>query len=146
MLKLSKRVEYGLLSIQYMAQQPQAIVSAKDIAEQFNISFTLVAKVLQQLVRAGVVRSFAGVRGGYALAKPAADVSVAAVIEAIEGTQNGLVECQEEHDHVCSAQGTCTLREPLQVLHDRIVSTFASMTVAELATPQLIQITTFQTS
>lgn len=141
MLKLSKRVEYALLSIQVMAKKPDCVVSAKDIAERFNISFTLVAKVLQQLVHAGLVRSFAGMRGGYTLAKHAELVSIADVIEAIEGGTSALVECQEEHEHSCTAQTSCTIKEPLQVLHDRIVLTFASMSVAELAGPELIQIT-----
>ena len=141
MLKLSKRVEYALLSIQVMAKNPDTVVSAKDVADRFNISFTLVAKVLQQLVHAGVVRSYAGVRGGYALARHAELVSIADVIEAIEGSTSRLVECQEEHDHACTAHTQCTIKEPLQVLHDRIVSTFASMSVAELAGPQLVQIT-----
>jgi len=141
MIKLSKRVEYALLSIQVMAKNPDAVVSAKDIADRFNISFTLLAKVLQQLVHAGVVRSFAGMRGGYMLAKQAELVSIADVIEAIEGSANGLVECQDEHNNACTAHTSCTIKEPLQVLHDRIVSTFASMSVAELAGPELVQIT-----
>ncbi len=141
MLKLSKRVEYALLAMQDMALRPSDIVSAKDIAEKYSISQALVAKVLQQLVRDGVVRSYAGVNGGYALAAEPADISIERVIKAIEGQANGLVDCQDSADHDCSAHGSCTIREPLTVLHERIKATFRSMTVAELASPQqLVQL------
>lgn len=138
MLKLSKRIEYALLAVQEMARQPGTIVSAKDIAERFDISFTLLAKVLQQLVHAGYVRSYHGVRGGYELAVASDRLSVADVIVAVDGRKSGLVECQDEGDHGCTTHGSCTIREPLAVLQERITSTFASMTVQELAQPPLL--------
>jgi len=135
MLKLSKRIEYALLAVQEMARQPGTIVSAKDIAERFDISFTLLAKVLQQLVHAGYVRSYHGVRGGYELALPSDRLSVADVIVAVDGRKSGLVACQDEVEHTCATVGNCTIREPLAILQERITSTFASMTVQELARP-----------
>ncbi|MCX6140172.1 MAG: Rrf2 family transcriptional regulator [Candidatus Kapabacteria bacterium] len=136
MLKLSKRVEYALLAMQDMAQRPDAIVSAKDVAERYSISQALVAKVLQQLVRDGVVRSYAGVNGGYALSTEPSLISIERVIQAIEGQDNGLVDCQDSEDHECSALGSCTIREPLSVLQERIKETFRSMSIAELASPK----------
>lgn len=139
MIKLSKRIEYALLAVQEMARQPGAIVSAKDIAERFDISFTLLAKVLQQLVHAGYVRSYHGVRGGYELAVASNRLSVADVIVAVDGRKSALVECQDDVDHAaCTTQGNCTIREPLAVLQERITSTFASMTVQELAQPPML--------
>lgn len=136
MLKLSKRVEYALLAMQDMAKRPDAIVSAKDLADRYSISQALVAKVLQQLVRDGIVRSYAGVNGGYALSTEAALISIERVIQAIEGQSNGLVDCQDSEEHTCSALESCTIREPLSVLQERIKETFRSMSVAELASPK----------
>lgn len=138
MLKLSKRIEYALLAVQEMARQPGSIVSAKDLADRFDISFTLLAKVLQQLVHAGYVRSYHGVRGGYELAVASDRLSVADVIVAVDGRKSGLVECQDEGDHACVTLGSCTIREPLAILQERITSTFASMTVQELAHPPVL--------
>ncbi len=131
MLKLSKRVEYALLAVQEMARQPETVVSAKDVAARFNISFTLVAKVLQQLGHAGYVRSSKGVRGGYVLAVAPQKISIADVIEAVEGRQ-AIVDCQDETEHDCSVQHCCTIRGPLAILQERITTTFSSMSVAEL--------------
>jgi Rrf2 family iron-sulfur cluster assembly transcriptional regulator len=147
MIKLSKRIEYALLAVQEMARQPGAIVSAKDLAERFDISFTLLAKVLQQLVHAGYVRSYAGVRGGYELAVAADRLSVADVIVAVDGRKSALVECQDAADHACTTVGNCTIREPLALLQERITMAFASMTLQELAHPQaLVSLTLTETS
>lgn len=141
MLRLSKRVEYGLLAVQAMSCAPECIVSAKDIARRFDISLALVAKVLQQLVRAELVTSFHGTNGGYTLARKANQVSVADVINAIEGADASIVNCQEHSADECSVLDSCTIREPLSVLQLRIQETLASMSVAEL-TPinQLVQL------
>ena len=136
MLKLSKKVEYGLMAVQHMASCPETVVSAKDIAACFGISQALVAKVLQSLVRASIVQSYHGANGGYVLAMAASNISVADVIEAIEGRQGALVACQD-HDHDdCSVHENCTIREPLSILQERIRATFKTMSVAELAHPR----------
>lgn len=136
MLRLSKRVEYGLLAMQDMVRRPETVVSAKDVAERYAISQALLAKVLQQLVRAGVVRSFAGVHGGYVLAQDPATVSIEQVITAIEGSSAALVDCQDTEDHDCSAHEHCTIKAPLAILQERINATFRSMSLAELASPR----------
>ena len=143
MLRLSKKVEYSLLAMQFMASKPDEVVSAKDISLTFGISPALVAKVLQSLVRASLVKSYYGVKGGYQLARDASAISIADVIVAIEGCEAAIVECQHEHHDTCEVLTSCTIRKPLSLLQLRINDTFASMSVAELATPtpQLIPIT-----
>ena len=136
MLRLSKRVEYGLLAVQDMARRPDTVVSAKDVADRYAISQALLAKVLQQLVRAGVVRSYAGVHGGYALAHDPSSMAIEQVINAIEGASGALVDCQDADDHSCSAHEHCTIKAPLAILQERINATFRSMSLAELASPR----------
>lgn len=136
MIRLSKRVEYGLLAMQDMVSRPETVVSAKDVAERYSISQALLAKVLQRLVHAGVVRSFSGVHGGYVLAQDPAVISIDQVIAAIEGSSSALVDCQDTDDHDCSAHEHCTIKAPLAILQERINATFRSMSVAELASPR----------
>lgn len=122
--------------MQDMVRRPETVVSAKDVAERYAISQALLAKVLQQLVRAGVVRSFAGVHGGYVLAQDPSTVSIEQVITAIEGSSAALVDCQDTEDHDCSAHEHCTIKAPLAILQERINATFRSMSLAELASPR----------
>lgn len=138
MLKLSKKVEYALLAVQYMAGRQGSVVSAKDVALRFDISLALVAKVLQSLVRAGLVVSYHGANGGYALARNASDISIADVIHGVEGRHAAIVDCQDHTSGDCCTHETCTIREPLTILQERINDTFRTMNVSELSSPTLV--------
>lgn len=140
MLKLSKRVEYALLAVQALVSRPAGRITAKDVSTQFGISQALVAKVLQQLASAGVVQSFHGINGGYIFARDPECVTIANVIEAVEGKQGALVDCHNQSSHVCSLEETCTIKQPLAVLQHRMYGTLESMSVAELATTTPVQI------
>ncbi|MES2765776.1 MAG: Rrf2 family transcriptional regulator [Bacteroidota bacterium] len=132
MLRLSKKIEYALLAVQYLAQREGSCVSAKEMAEAYNLSFELISKVLQSLIKTGFVVSRQGSQGGYTLAKKAAQISVADVMYAIEGKKN-LVECGDgEADCTCYVSEKCTIKDPLQLLQEKIDATLNSMTIAEM--------------
>src|SRR5919201_445368 len=98
MLRLSKKTDYGLMAMVHLAaHEDQGAASARDIAEQYDIPLELLAKVLQQLMRKGLLRSLHGTRGGYRLARPASAVSVAEVIEALDGPL-GITQCAVSDD------------------------------------------------
>jgi Rrf2 family protein len=101
------------------------------MAEQHGLPLELLAKVLQRLVREGLLASHQGIRGGYELARPAGDISVADVIQAIDGPLT-MTACSE-HDARCDQYPTCNVRDPLWRLKDRIVETLESCSVADLA-------------
>ena len=85
MFKLSKKSEYALMAARYMALNNHGnSVTAKEIAESYNISFELVAKVLQSLVKNEIVNSFQGVKGGYSLKRNPLEISLIDLIQAVE--------------------------------------------------------------
>jgi len=141
MLRLSKRSDYALIALRHLATKgnrsltgdasPPA-ASARELAERFDIPLELLAKVLQKLVRAGLLVSHQGIRGGYVLARPAADISVADIIVAVDGPLT-VTACSDE-DQTCDQFLKCNVRDPLWRLKDRIVSALAACTLAELAT------------
>ena len=86
MLRLSKKAEYALMALKDLASRPEAeAASAREIAERYGIPIELMAKVLQRLVRQDLLASHHGTRGGYQLSRSARLISVADVIEAIDG-------------------------------------------------------------
>src|SRR5262245_60110492 len=86
MLRLSKKADYALLSMRHMAAHAdRGAVSSRELAERYDIPAELLAKVLQKLVRGRLLLSIQGIRGGYALARAAAQISVADVIQAVDG-------------------------------------------------------------
>ena len=85
-MQVTREGDYGIRSILYLARQPYKKVSfIAEIADEYQIPRTFLAKILQKLVKAKIVRSYRGVKGGFSLAKPARDISALDVLEAIEG-------------------------------------------------------------
>ena len=131
MLRLSKKADYALLALRHLAASQPGAVSARELAESYDLPPELLAKVLQLLVRAKLLTSQQGIRGGYALAKKPADISVADVILAIDGPMT--VTACSESDQSCEQYKKCNIRDPLWKLKDRIVSALSATSVAELA-------------
>jgi len=142
MLRFTKRADYGLMAIHYIAVQEElGAVSAKRIAEEFAIPPELLAKILQQLARERLIVSQNGPRGGYVLARRPIEITVGQVVRALEGPIN-IVECLEE-DSDCPQMARCNLRRPVQKIQAAISQLLDGMTLAELAgadVPELITI------
>jgi Rrf2 family protein len=132
MLRLSKKADYALMAMKHLAVRgDQGSSSAREIAEQYNIPIELMAKVLQRLVRRGLLVSHQGTRGGYQLARRPAQISVADVIQAIEGPV-AVTACRTD-DGECEQFSKCNVRDPLFKVRDRILAALGECTIAELA-------------
>ena len=132
MLRLSKKADYALLSMRHLAAHAdRGAVSARELAEKYAIPPELLAKVLQKLVRGGLLASHQGIRGGYGLARAAALISVADVIQAVDGPLT-VTACSED-DHSCDQYSRCNIRDPLWRIKDRIVAALDATSLAELA-------------
>src|SRR5438046_10688121 len=95
MLRFTKRADYGLMAIDSIAIHGyRGSVSAKRIADEFGIPPELLAKILQRLARERLIVSYNGPKGGYALARRPAEISVGQVVRVLEGPIN-IVECME---------------------------------------------------
>jgi Rrf2 family protein len=131
MLRLSKKADYALMAMKHLAlQADRGSASAREIAHHYEIPVELLAKVLQRLVRRGLLASHQGTRGGYQLARAAAAISIADVIQAIDGPLT-MTACSTE-DHRCDQYSSCSVRDPLWRIKDRIVTALATCTVADL--------------
>ena len=133
MLRLSKKADYALIAMKHLAQSAGAAqsTSAREIAEQYDIPIELMAKVLQRLVRTGLLVSTQGTRGGYTLGRSSSLITVAEVIQAIDGPVAVTACSTESHD--CEQFGKCSIRDPLWQIRERIVTALATVTIAEMA-------------
>src|SRR5580704_7304823 len=136
MLRLTKKADYGLMALKYLAEQPGGSAhspvaqSAKDIAQAYHIPPPLLAKILQTLARAGLLVSHAGTNGGYALARPANQISAFEVIRAIDGPLF-ITSCITIHG-ACDLAGHCTIKEPLRKVNDSIKDLLNGIRIADL--------------
>jgi Rrf2 family protein len=132
MLRLSKKADYALIAMKHLAVRgDRASSSAREIAELYGIPIELMAKVLQRLVRRGLLASQQGTRGGYQLARVPADISVADVIQAIDGPVT-VTACSTD-DVQCEQFSKCNVRDPLWRVRERILTALGECTIAELA-------------
>jgi len=141
MLRFTKRADYGLMAIHYIAVNDGfGAVSAKRIAEEFTIPPELMAKILQRLAKQRLIVSTNGPKGGYALARRPTEITVGQVIRALEGPIN-IVSCLEDAD--CPQMQKCNLRRPVQKIQAAISQVLDTMSLAELTSadvPELLSI------
>ena len=132
MLRLSKKADYALMAVRHLAlPDGPSSASAREIAEEYGIPLELMAKVLQRLVRAGLLSSTQGARGGYMLSRLPAAISVSDVIQAIDGPFM-VTACSTDNDD-CDQYSKCSVRDPLWQIRERIVATLDTVTIAEMA-------------
>src|SRR3989440_6327059 len=135
MLRLSKKADYALMAMKHLAlrgdRSSHATASAREIAELYDSPIELMAKVLQRLVRRGLLASQQGTRGGYQLARTPTLISVADVIQAIDGPVT-VTACSTEEGQ-CEQFAKCNVRDPLWRVRERILAALGDCTIAELA-------------
>jgi len=132
MLRLSKKADYALIAMKHLALRGDlGSSSAREIAEQYDIPIELMAKVLQRLVQRGLLASQQGTRGGYQLSRLPRQITVADVIQAIEGPVT-VTACTTEDGH-CEQFTKCNVRDPLWRVRERILQALGECTIAQLA-------------
>lgn len=132
MLSMNKKTDYALLALSYLTRiEPGRTANTKEIAEQHDLPVELLAKIMQILAKARLVVSTSGPTGGYRLAKPAAEISVGAIIEIIEG-RPALAQCMRSVDNVCGQHDKCTIRTPMMRINARIFQMLDHVSLAEI--------------
>jgi len=132
MFKLSKKADYGLIAMKHLANhRDQHACSANEIAEEYGVSTTLMAKVLQKLAKQSLVAAKHGSTGGYQLTRRPEQVSALEVITAIDGPVF-ITSCVTNHG-ACDATERCSVKEPLRRVNESIMEVLSTVTVAHLS-------------
>jgi Rrf2 family protein len=132
MLKLSKKVDYGLIALMHLARFDDSSWSAREIAESYDIPGGLMAKVLQKMGRKGLVASHQGTKGGYTLGRRADQIKAVEVVEVIDGPVS-LAQCfSSEGSGSCVQFEKCHLKSPLQRLNDIVIRILGQVSIAQL--------------
>lgn len=122
-LRVSRKIDYGLRAMVHLATIPAGtVVSFREVARKMSVPEDFLAKILKSLVDEGLVRSARGPHGGYALAKPASEISFLDVIEAIEGPI-ALNVCLDPDD-VCARQTVCMMHEVWRTAQERMLDVY----------------------
>ena len=130
MLRLTKRSEYGLMALAFMAQSGQAYTSVREIVSKLGIPRRLLAEVLKDLSHAEIVEAVRGPGGGYRLTSPAEQLSLARVVEVLEGSGT-VAKCADGGR--CDLSPSCTIQEGINLVAQRVKSVLSDFTLAELS-------------
>ena len=131
MLKLTKKADYGLMAMKHLAERaPYGACSAKDVADAYGIPQEALAKILQRLVKAGLLHSQHGMNGGYTLARDANRISAFEVIRAIDGPLF-ITSCVTVRGE-CDQTDRCTIREPLRRVNQSLEEVLRRITISHM--------------
>ena len=131
MLKLNRIVDYGILVMTEIARR-NACVSTTELAAVFGISATIVAKVLKRLARAGLVSSERGRCGGYRLARPPADVTLRAIVNALEGPISLTYCASGTSSGRCRTRPFCVATDAMRRLNHLVNGAFDAISLEDL--------------
>lgn len=132
MLGFSKRTDYALLALDFLAHTgTDRAVRAREVAQSYDIPLELLAKILQKLAKVGIVVSAPGPTGGYILARSPHEISIGAVVEAIEGTP-ALIPCMKTVEMQCDQHTKCTIRSPMERVSARVHNLLNEITLSDI--------------
>jgi FeS assembly SUF system regulator len=138
MLRISKLTDYGTMVLACLALQPDRRHTATVVAERTRLGLPTVSKLLKSLHRAGLVTSMRGARGGYQLARPAAEISAAEIIDAIEGPV-AITECSGHHS-ACDLETVCSTGTAWQRVNTAIRQSLDELSLAQLSGQEAVAV------
>jgi Rrf2 family nitric oxide-sensitive transcriptional repressor len=136
MLQLTKRTEYGLIALVHLVDRRGEPVSVRELSERYPVPKRLLAEVLKDLGRRGLVESHRGASGGYTLARAPESITLGDVVGALEGSPN-LISCEVpallRQASDCEVKPTCPIRSPIQRVHEGLLELLERTTLRSLA-------------
>lgn len=129
MLKISRKVEYGIIALKYLHSQ-DSLCKSKEISKKFGIPSEIMAKILQGLAKAQFIQSIQGAKGGYKLVRSPAEINMKDVIEVIDGPIQ-IVDCISGKRH-CPQAGMCNIQGPLTDVQEKLCGFFNDITLVDL--------------
>lgn len=134
MLRITKTTDYGIILLTELAQEPDRVVATAELAGEANIPLPMASKILKALSRYGLLESRRGARGGYALARPPEETSVADIIAALEGPV-ALTECIALGPGGCEQEPVCPTRTNWKLINDAVLEALSAISLAEMSRP-----------
>jgi Rrf2 family transcriptional regulator, iron-sulfur cluster assembly transcription factor len=132
MMELTRKGEYAIRGIVYLARQPKGKVALiSEIAEAAEVPQTFLAKIFQNFAKIGLVNSYRGTRGGFVLGRPASKITLREVVEAVDGPilPNRCLMDSEG----CERSGACVAHDVWRKVKEQVVGILDGVTIEDLA-------------
>lgn len=133
MLRITKQTDYAIVLMTQLAGRREGVQNARDLARVVNLPLPTVSKILKAMTRAALVVSHRGVKGGYSLAKDPKDITIADLVEALEGPI-AITECLDEINSDCDIECSCPTRTNWQRVNNAVRGALAAIPLSEMTT------------
>ena len=133
MLRVTKLTDYATVVLTVLAARPGEVLSATELADAAGLEPPTVSKLLKPLAQAGLVEGLRGVHGGYRLARPATDISLIEIVEAMEGPL-AITECSQGESQ-CGIARQCGVRSNWRLINDVVADALRGVTLAQMLHP-----------
>lgn len=134
MIRLTRLADYGVVVMTHIAYQPDAVHAAADVAEDIHLPPPTVSKILGAMARAGLLTSHRGLKGGFSLSRPAADITMGEIISALEGPI-AITDCLDNGGGDCSLESLCPTRGHWQKINGAIKKALDDVSLEDLVQP-----------
>jgi Rrf2 family protein len=138
MLSLSKKTDYALIALTYLAERPGRVASAREIASAYDLPVSLLMNILKSLHQAGILTSTRGTKGGYRLQVDPGTRSLYELIQIVDGDPQ-LAECTSHDDcnspSACKVSRTCPVQSPIKALHHKLIRFLKDVKLSDLILP-----------
>lgn len=131
MLKLGRMTDYGIVIMSALAVRPARVQSTSEISARTRLSQPTVRKLLKLLARSQLVDAVRGVQGGYRLKQPPDQITIAQIVDALEGPV-ALTECSGSHG-LCALESGCSVRDQWQPINLAVQRALSAVTLAQMA-------------
>lgn len=131
MLRLSRMTDYGVVVMSALAGAPEVVRSTQQISLETGLPQATVSKLLKALAKAGLVTSQRGAAGGYGLGGAAEAISVAAIIDCLEG-ETDLVACVDSIAGACEREGSCPIHGRWDPVNAAVRAALESVSLADM--------------
>lgn len=130
MLRVAKLTDYATVVLASLAAAREDVLSAPELAERAGLEATTVSKVLKPLAQAGLVEGIRGASGGYRLARPAQQISLIEIVEAMEGPL-AMTECSIDAG-ACGIEASCNARANWRRINDVVADALRGVSLAQM--------------
>ena len=136
MFKLNRLTDYAVVVMSQMSCNPKELWTAPRIAQDTGVPLPTVAKLLNALAHGNLISSHRGAAGGYTLDRSAEDISVAEIIQALEGPI-ALTACVDGASGSCEVESLCPMRGNWDRVNKAIHGALSKVTLAEMMPHQV---------
>ena len=136
MIRLSRLTDYAIVLLSQMIGDGKRVYAASELAERTGLPLPTTSKILKQLTKAGVVLAQRGATGGYRLARSATDISVAAIIESMDGPI-AITDCSDmtNTEECCRIENICPMRANWNRVNQTIRTALDGVSLADMLAP-----------